>query len=77
MATPKNENNYLGKKKSDTISETTCGKMARKKEDNGKYKRVTNKSKKSSRDSKDVDVDVIKSQLITLGLTLREVPGDG
>ncbi|XP_046635626.1 OTU domain-containing protein 3-like [Daphnia pulicaria] len=51
--------------------------MARKKEDNGKYKRITNKSKKSSRDSKDVDADVIKSQLITLGLTLREVPGDG
>ena len=61
----------------DTISESLHGKMARKKEDNGKYKRVTNKSKKSSRDSKDVDVDVLKSQLITLGLTLREVPGDG
>ena len=76
MATPKNENNYLGKKKV-TQFQKACGKMARKKEDNGKYKRVTNKSKKSSRDSKDVDVDVLKSQLITLGLTLREVPGDG
>lgn len=52
--------------------------MARKKEDkDGKYKRITNKSKKSSRDIKDVDSDVIKSQLLTLGLTLREVPGDG
>lgn len=54
------------------------GKMARKKEDkDGKYKRITSKSKKPSRDSKGVDSDVIKSQLLTLGLTLREVPGDG
>lgn len=52
--------------------------MARKKEDkDGKYKRITNKLKKSSRDNKEVDADVIKSQLLTLGLTLREVPGDG
>ena len=52
--------------------------MARKKEDrDGKYKRIANKLKKSSRDSKEVESDVIKSQLLTLGLTLREVPGDG
>lgn len=52
--------------------------MARKKEDkDGKYKRITNKLKKSSRDNKDIDSDVIKAQLLTLGLTLREVPGDG
>lgn len=52
--------------------------MARKKDEReGKYRRLPNKSKKASRDIKELDADTIKSQLLMLGLTLREVPGDG
>lgn len=51
--------------------------MARKKEDrdSGKYKRLANKSKKQHEGKE--DADIIRSQLLPLGLQLREVPGDG
>jgi len=53
--------------------------MARKKEerDNGKYKRITNKQKKYHEGNGKEDAEIIRSQLLPLGLQLREVPGDG
>jgi hypothetical protein len=55
--------------------------MARKKEDrdsSGKGRRPPNKGRKSLQSGNgQEDADVIKSQLATVGLTLRSVPGDG
>ena len=56
--------------------------MARKKEERGsgsrgKNKRGQNKKEKSRFGSGSEDLDIIKSQLLALGLSLRQVPGDG
>jgi len=56
--------------------------MARKKEERGngsrnKNKKGQNKREKSQKTSGSEDVDIIKSQLFSLGLSLRQVPGDG
>jgi len=56
--------------------------MARKKEERGngsrnKNKKGQNKREKSRSGNGSEDLDIIKSQLLALGLTLRQVPGDG
>lgn len=55
--------------------------MARKREerDSGrKQKRRSQKpDKRYGQDTKEADVEALRSQLVVLGLTLREVPGDG
>lgn len=53
--------------------------MARKKEEreNGKYKRIANKPKKFYEGNGKEDLEIIRNQLLPLGLSLREVPGDG
>lgn len=56
--------------------------MARKKEERGngsrnKNKKGQNKREKPRSGSGSEDLDIIKSQLLALGLSLRQVPGDG
>lgn len=53
--------------------------MAREKDERGSASNKSKrdfKSKKSGNIQKE-DVEIIKNQLMALGLTLREVPGDG